>query len=140
MQVKVNTGEKVYRFNQRGQLIDTITEPYVSVDTRTLEDLEALYDSFTSGIATRLPRGELHHRPSRSGHANAIQNFLLVEGAWYLHDLEDPSTDLEIKSEAEGDRPLHAETTWMSRRPPRPQPAMNPNFRSSYLTPTSARS
>ena len=52
MQVKVNTGEKVYRFNQKGQLIDTITEPYVSVDTRTREDLEALYDSLHEHIAT----------------------------------------------------------------------------------------
>jgi hypothetical protein len=111
MQVKVNTGEKVYRFNQRGQLIDTITEPYVSVDTRTREDLEALYDSLHEHIATAFTYEGNSITGLAAEYVNAIQNFLLVEGAWYLNDLEDPSTDLEIKSEAEGDRPLHAETT-----------------------------
>ncbi len=111
MQVKVNTGEKVYRFNQKGQLIDTITEPYVSVDTRTREDLEALYDSLHEHIATAFTYEGNSITGLAAEYVNAIQNFLLVEGAWYLNDLEDPSTDLEIKGGAEGDNPLQAETT-----------------------------
>ena len=110
MQVKVNTGEKVYRFNQKGQLIDTITEPYVSVDTRTREDLEALYDSLHEHIATAFTYEGNSITGLAAEYVNAIQNFLLVEGAWYLSDLEDPSTDLEIKGGAEGDNPLQAET------------------------------
>ena len=106
MQVKVNTGEKVYRFNQKGQLIDTITEPYVSVDTRTREDLEALYDSLHEHIATAFTYEGNSITGLAAEYVNAIQNFLLVEGAWYLSDLEDPSTDLEIKGGAEDDNPL----------------------------------
>ena len=110
MQVKVNTGEKVYRFNQKGQLIDTITEPYVSVDTRTREDLEALYDSLHEHIATAFTYEGNSITGLAAEYVNAIQNFLLVEGAWYLNDLEDPSTDLEIKGGADGDNPRQAET------------------------------
>ena len=43
-QVKVNTATGAYRFNQKGQLIETITAPFVNVDASTREDLEALYD------------------------------------------------------------------------------------------------
>jgi hypothetical protein len=103
MQVKVNTGEKVYRFNQKGQLIDTITEPYVLVDARTREDIEALYDSLHEHIATAFTYEGNSISGLAAEHVNAVQNFLLVEGAWYLNDLEDPSTDLEIKNEKEGD-------------------------------------
>ena len=142
MQVKVNTGEKVYRFNQKGRLIDTITEPYVSVDTRTREDLEALYDSLHEHIATALPTRGTPSQGLAAEYVNAIQNFLLVEGAWYFSDLEDPSSDLEIKGGAEGDNPLQAETASPGascrRRGRRRQSA--PVFGVAYPTPTSARS
>lgn len=106
MQVKVNTGEKVYRFNQKGQIINTITEPYVLVDARAREDIEALYDSLHEHIATAFTYEGNTITGLAAEYVNAIQNFLLVEGAWYLNDLEDPSTDLEIKNEHAGESPL----------------------------------
>ena len=93
MQVKVISSDAVYRFNQKGQPIESISEPYVRVDAATREDLEALYDPLRDHISTAFTYDGSRISGLSADHVNAIQNFFLVEGAWYLNDLEDPSTD-----------------------------------------------
>jgi hypothetical protein len=108
MQVKVITSDNVYRFNQKGQPIEAISEPYVRVDAAAREDLEALYDPLHDHISTAFTYDGNRITGLSADHVNAIQNFLLVEGAWYLNDLEDPSTDVaangapESKAECPG--------------------------------------
>jgi hypothetical protein len=98
MQLKVITTDQVYRFNQQGQLIDAITEPYVRVDTATKEDLIGLYDSLVEHIALAFTYAGSQITGLAANYVDSIQDFLLVKDAWWLKDLEDPSSDLEIKS------------------------------------------
>ena len=111
MQVKVNTGEKVYRFNQKGQLINTVTGTL-----RIRQHADPRRPRGALRLSARAHRHRIYLREGNcitglaAEYVNAIQNFLLVEGAWYFSDLEDPSTDLEIKGGAEGDNPRQAET------------------------------
>ncbi len=94
-QVKVNTATGAYRFNQKGQLIETITAPFVNVDASTREDLEALYDPLHEHISTAFTYEGSKVTGLSADYVNAIQNFLLVDNAWYLTDLEDPSKDIK---------------------------------------------
>src|SRR5208282_4106773 len=94
-QVKVNTATGAYRFNQKGQLIETITAPFVNVDASTREDLEALYDPLHEHISTAFTYEGSKVTGLSADYVNAIQNFLLMDNAWYLTDLEDPSKDIK---------------------------------------------
>jgi len=142
MQVKVNTGEKVYRFNQKGQLIDTITEPYVSVDTRTREDLEALYDSLHEHIATAFTYEGNSITGLAAEYVNAIQNFLLVEGRGTSATSRTLQPILRSRAgrRATTRSRLKQPHLWRQLPAPRPAPTMSPSFRDSYPTPTSALS
>jgi hypothetical protein len=94
-QVKVNTAIGAYRFNQKGQPIETITAPFVNVDAGNREGLEALYDPLHEHISTAFTYEGSRITGLSADYVNAIQNFLLVENAWYLTDLEDPSKDIK---------------------------------------------
>ena len=142
MQVKVNTGEKVYRFNQKGQLIDTITEPYVLVDARTREDIEALYDSLHEHIATAFTYEGNSISGLAAEHVNAVQNFLLVKGlgiSMTSRTLQ-PISRSRTRRRAVAHHRTRRLLLWHQPPKLRPKLMLSPSFLGSYLTPISARS
>jgi hypothetical protein len=93
MQLKIVTNNGVYRFDQRGQAIQTITEPYVHADLFTRLDVTALYDQNEEHLVHAfLYEGDKIVGISKDA-VDAIQNFFLAEGAWYLQELCPPTQD-----------------------------------------------
>lgn len=89
MQVKVITSQKTYCFSQDGKVVDKMTEPYIKVEVDNKEDVEALYDAMQEHLSTAFTyssTGEINGLTA--DYSNAIQEFLQVDNAWYLRDLE----------------------------------------------------
>lgn len=108
MQLKIITGNGTFRFNQRGEQITALTEPYVKVEVDNKEDVEALYDALCEHLSLAFTYGSGDSITGLSPQAqDSIQNFLLVENAWYLRDLEDPSTDVPFAEKIKSPPPVH---------------------------------
>jgi len=93
MQLKIITRKEVFRFDQKGQPVTEITEPYVSVEVYTREDVIALYDQNEEHLvhAFKYDGEEITGLSDQS--TDSIQNFFLAEGAWYLQALNQPEDD-----------------------------------------------
>jgi len=94
MQVKVITTSKTYRFNQNGEVVTKLTEPFVKVEVDNREDVEALYDAMQEHLFkafTYSPTGEINGLTKQA--AEAIKDFMLVDNAWYLRDPEKPEAE-----------------------------------------------
>ena len=84
MQLKIVTNNGTFRFNQTGQAITEITEPFVLVEVYVKEDVVALYDQGEDHLANAFTyEGDRITGMSKDA-ADHIQNFFLAEGAWYL--------------------------------------------------------
>ena len=93
MQLKIVTNNGTFRFNQTGQAITEITEPFVLVEVYVKEDVVALYDQGEDHLANAFTyEGDRITGMSKDA-ADHIQNFFLAEGAWYLQELNAPEKD-----------------------------------------------
>ena len=93
MQLKIVTNNGTFRFNQTGQAITEITEPFVLVEVYVKEDVVALYDQGEDHLANAFTyEGDRITGMSKDA-ADHIQNFFLAEGAWYLQELNVPEKD-----------------------------------------------
>ena len=93
MQLKIVTNNATFRFNQTGQAITEITEPFVLVEVYAKEDVVALYDQGEDHLANAFTyEGDRITGMSKDA-ADHIQNFFLAEGAWYLQELNAPEKD-----------------------------------------------
>lgn len=126
MQLKIVTPTQNYRFSQTGQQLEKVTEPFVLVEANTRDDIQELYDPNDEHLAKAFAYDDdgningLNSDPLTV--IDAIQNFLLMPGAWYLEGLHDPQTDQleqptageepnEGKSRCSGDTEAQASTT-----------------------------
>jgi hypothetical protein len=93
MQLKIITRKEIFRFDQKGQPVTEITEPYVNVEAYTREDVIALYDQNEEHLvhAFKYDGEEITGLSEQAG--DSIQNFFLAEGAWYLQALNQPEDD-----------------------------------------------
>jgi len=93
MQLKIITRKEVLRFDQQGQPVTEITEPYVSVEVYSREDVIALYDQNEEHLvhAFNYDGEEIVGLSDQA--TESIQNFFLAEGAWYLQELNQPDDD-----------------------------------------------
>ena len=93
MQLKIVTNNGTFRFNQTGQAITEITEPFVLVEVYVKEDVVALYDQGEDHLANAFTyEGDRITGISKDA-TDHIQNFFLAEGAWYLQELNAPEKD-----------------------------------------------
>ena len=100
MQLKIVTNNETFRFNQTGQAITEITEPFVLAEVYLKEDVVALYDQGEDHLANAFTyEGERITGMSKDA-ALHIQNFFLAEGAWYLQELNGPEKDAGTSAQA----------------------------------------
>jgi hypothetical protein len=100
MQLKIVTNNGTLRFNQTGQAITEITEPFVLVEVYVKEDVVALYDQGEDHLANAFTyEGDRITGMSKDA-ADHIQNFFLAEGAWYLQELNSPEKDAGTPAQA----------------------------------------
>jgi hypothetical protein len=100
MQLKIVTHNGTLRFNQIGQAITEITEPFVLVEVYAKEDVVALYDQGEDHLANAFTyEGDRIAGMSKDA-ADHIQNFFLAEGAWYLQELNSPEKDAGTPAQA----------------------------------------
>ena len=100
MQLKIVTHNGTLRFNQIGQAITEITEPFVLVEVYVKEDVVALYDQGEDHLANAFTyEGDRITGMSKDA-ADHIQNFFLAEGAWYLQELNSPEKDAGTPAQA----------------------------------------
>src|ERR1017187_4958688 len=90
MQLKIVTNNSTFLFNQTGQAITEITEPFVLVEVYAKEDVVALYDQGEDHLANAFTYEGDRIAGMRKDAADHIQNFFLAEGAWYLQELNAP--------------------------------------------------
>jgi hypothetical protein len=93
MQLKIVTNNSTFRFNQTGQAITEITEPFVLVEVYVKEDVVALYDQGEDHLANAFTYEGGRITGMSKDAADHIQNFFLAEGAWYLQELNAPEKD-----------------------------------------------
>ncbi len=93
MQLKIVTGSGIFRFNQAGQPIPDITEPFVLVEVYAKEDVVALYDQGAEHLANAFTYDGNRITGMSADAAEHIQSFFLAEGAWYLQELNSPEKD-----------------------------------------------
>ncbi|ODU24680.1 MAG: hypothetical protein ABS95_01600 [Verrucomicrobia bacterium SCN 57-15] len=96
MQLKIVTHGGTFRFNQSGQPIAEINEPFVLVEVYTKEDVVALYDQGQEHLANAFTYQDDQITGMSADAGDHIQNFFLAEGAWYLQELN--SADKDIKA------------------------------------------
>jgi hypothetical protein len=102
MQLKIVTNNGIFRFNQAGQPVTEITEPFVLIEVYAKEDVVALYDQGTEHLANAfIYEGERITGMSPDA-AEHIQNFFLAEGAWYLQELNGPEKDAGSRIQTAG--------------------------------------
>jgi len=93
MQLKIATKNGTFHFNQTGEAITEITEPFVLVEVYVKEDVVALYDQGEDHLANAFTyEGDRITGISKDA-TDHIQNFFLAEGAWYLQELNAPEKD-----------------------------------------------
>ena len=100
MQLKIVTNNGVFRFNQAGQPITEITDPFVLVEVYAKEDVVALYDQGAEHLANAFTYDGDRITGISAGAADHIQNFFLAEGAWYLQELNSPEKDARTPAQA----------------------------------------
>ena len=93
MQLKIITRKESFRFDQKGQPVAEITEPYVNVEAYTREDVIALYDQNEEHLVHAFKYDGEEITGLSEQVADSIQNFFLAEGAWYLQALNQPADD-----------------------------------------------
>ena len=97
MQLKIVTHDHTFRFNQKGQLIQKITEPFAYVEILDQDDIVALYDAFKEHLYLAFTYNGAIITGLSDDYTDNIQNFLLIDGAFYLKELYDPSTDVVVE-------------------------------------------
>lgn len=93
MQLKIVIPSGTFRFNQAGELITQITEPFVLVEANNREEIVALYDQGQEHLAHAFTYQDEEITGLREDAAGYLQNFLLAEGAWYLQELNPADKD-----------------------------------------------
>ena len=93
MQLKIVTHGGTFRYNQSGQPITEITEPFVLVEVYTKEDVVALYDQGQEHLANAFTYQDEQITGMSADAGDHIQNFFLAEGAWYLQELNSADKD-----------------------------------------------
>jgi len=99
MQLKIVTHNGTFRYNQSGQTVPEITEPFVLVEVYTKEDVVALYDQGQEHLANAFIYQNDQITGMSEDAGNHIQNFFLAEGAWYLQELNPPDKDIKIPND-----------------------------------------
>lgn len=107
MQLKIVTHGGTFRYNQSGQPITEITEPFVLVEVYTREDVVALYDQGQEHLANAFTYQDDQITGMSADAGDHIQNFFLAEGAWYLQELNPADKDAKtpIASDTQSSRP-----------------------------------
>ncbi len=98
MQLKIVTHGGTFRYNQSGQPIAEITEPFVLVEVYTKEDVVALYDQGQEHLANAFTYQEDQITGMSADAGDHIQNFFLAEGAWYLQELNSADKDAKAQN------------------------------------------
>lgn len=98
MQLKIVTHGGTFRYNQSGQPLAEITEPFVLVEVYTREDVVALYDQGREHLANAFTYQDDQITGISADAGDHIQNFFLAEGAWYLQELNPADKDLKTSS------------------------------------------
>ena len=93
MQLKIVTSNGTFRFNQAGQPIAEINEPFVLVEVYAKDEVLALYDQGAEHLANAFTYDGDRITGISADAAEHIQNFFLAEGAWYLQELNGPEKD-----------------------------------------------
>lgn len=93
MQLKIVTHGGIFRYNQSGQAVTEITEPFVLVEVYTKEDVVALYDQGQEHLANAFTYQDDQISGMSADAGDHIQNFFLAEGAWYLQELNSADKD-----------------------------------------------
>jgi hypothetical protein len=93
MQLKIVTHGGTFRYNQSGQAITEISEPFVLVEVYTKEDVVALYDQGQEHLANAFTYQDDQITGMSADAGDHIQNFFLAEGAWYLQELNSADKD-----------------------------------------------
>lgn len=122
MQLKIVTHGGTFRYNQSGQPISEITEPFVLVEVYTKEDVVALYDQGQEHLANAFTYQDEQITGISADAGDHIQNFFLAEGAWYLQELnsadkdaKNPSAPAEIPDrQSSSPKPIANDTTQTS--------------------------
>ncbi len=107
MQLKIVTHGGTFRYNQSGQPLAEITEPFVLVEVYTREDVVALYDQGREHLANVFTYQDDQITGISADAGDHIQNFFLAEGAWYLQELNSADKDAKtpIASDTQSSRP-----------------------------------
>lgn len=95
MQLKIVTHGGTFRYNQSGQPLAEITEPFVLVEVYTREDVVALYDQGREHLANAFSYQDDQITGISADAGDHIQNFFLAEGAWYLQELNPADKDIK---------------------------------------------
>lgn len=95
MQLKIVTHGGTFRYNQSGQPLAEITEPFVLVEVYTREDVVALYDQGQEHLANAFTYQDDQITGISADAGDHIQNFFLAEGAWYLQELNPADRDIK---------------------------------------------
>ena len=95
MQLKIVTHGGTFRYNQSGQPLAEITEPFVLVEVYTREDVVALYDQGREHLANAFTYQDDQITGISADAGDHIQNFFLAEGAWYLQELNPADRDIK---------------------------------------------
>lgn len=122
MQLKIVTHGGTFRYNQSGQPVAEITEPFVLVEVYTKEDVVALYDQGQEHLANAFTYQDDQITGVSADAGDHIQNFFLAEGAWYLQELnsadkdaKNPSAPAEIPDgQSSSSNPIANDTTQTS--------------------------
>lgn len=93
MQLKIVTHGGTFRYNQSGQPVAEITEPFVLVEVYTKEDVVALYDQGQEHLVNAFTYQDDQITGMNDDAGDHIQNFFLAEGAWYLQELNSAEKD-----------------------------------------------
>jgi hypothetical protein len=93
MQLKIVTQSGTFRYNQSGQAITQINEPFVLVEVNTKEEVAALYDQGQEHLAQVFTYDGDQITGMSADAGPHIQNFFLAEGAWYLQELNPADQD-----------------------------------------------
>lgn len=98
MQLKIVTHGGTFRYNQTGQPVAEITEPFVLVEVYTREDVVALYDQGQEHLANAFAYQDDQITGMSADAGDHIQNFFLAEGAWYLQELNPADKDIKTSN------------------------------------------
>jgi hypothetical protein len=123
MQLKIVTNNGTFRFNQTGQPIAEINEPFVLVEVYAKDEVLALYDQGAEHLANAFTYDGDRITGMSADAADHIQNFFLAEGAWYLQELNGPEKDGGTPAQ------MAAAATATQVTPPDPDAAENANGR-----------